>query len=207
MAYSVVIAEDFRMIREIFESAVQGARGYTLASSFMTAEDAVSYLSENEADLVLMDVLFPGSMNGLDAAAVIKEARPLTKIIIVTSMPELTYISRAKDIGVEGFWQKEIQEQPIREIMDRVMKGEIVYPVKTSTVAIGRTTSNDFTDREIEILRLLVAGASNKEIADALSVEASTIKMHISNMLKKTGYRSRLELAVKARHLGIAIND
>ena len=61
MAYSVVIAEDFRMIREIFESAVQGARGYTLASSFMTAEDAVSYLSENEADLVLMDVLFPGS--------------------------------------------------------------------------------------------------------------------------------------------------
>ena len=102
MAYSVVIAEDFRMIREIFESAVQGARGYTLASSFMTAEDAVSYLSENEADLVLMDVLFPGSMNGLDAAAVIKEARPLTKIIIVTSMPELTYISRAKDIGVEG---------------------------------------------------------------------------------------------------------
>ena len=59
MAYSVVIAEDFRMIREIFESAVQGARGYTLASSFMTAEDAVSYLSENEADLVLMDSMRP----------------------------------------------------------------------------------------------------------------------------------------------------
>ena len=123
MAYKVVIAEDFRMIREIFENAVQQTEDFVLEASFPTAEQAVDYLEKNNADLVLMDVLIPGSMSGLDAAAVIKDKRPKTRIIIVTSMPELSYEKRAQEIGVEGFWQKEVQEQPIQEIMKRVMNG------------------------------------------------------------------------------------
>ena len=119
-----------------------------------------------DADLVLMDVLIPGSMNGLDAAEMIKSAKPNVKVIIVTSMPELSYEKRARKIGVEGFWQK-----------------------------------------EIEVLRELVTGESNKEIAEKLSMGQSTAKMHITNMLQKSGYRSRLELALMARHYGIAISD
>ena len=207
MSYKVVIAEDFRMIREIFENAVQQAEGFELEASFPTAAQAVKYLENNNADLVLMDVLIPGSMSGLEAAAIIKEKKPKTKIIIVTSMPEFTYEKRAQEIGVEGFWQKEVQEQPIQEIMKRVMAGEHVYPTEQVQVNIGNTTSTDFTDREIEILRELVSGASNKEIAEKLCIDASTVKMHISNMLSKTGFHSRLELAVKARHFGLAIGE
>ena len=207
MSYRVVIAEDFRMIREIFENAVQQEEGFELEASFPTAAQAVKYLENNNADLVLMDVLIPGSMSGLEAAAIIKEKKPKTKIIIVTSMPEFTYEKRAQEIGVEGFWQKEVQEQPIQEIMKRVMAGEHVYPTEQVQVNIGNTTSTDFTDREIEILRELVSGASNKEIAEKLCIDASTVKMHISNMLSKTGFHSRLELAVKARHFGLAIGE
>ncbi len=207
MSYRVVIAEDFRMIREIFENAVQQGEGFELEASFPTAAQAVKYLENNNADLVLMDVLIPGSMSGLEAAAIIKEKKPKTKIIIVTSMPEFTYEKRAQEIGVEGFWQKEVQEQPIQEIMKRVMAGEHVYPTEQVQVNIGNTTSTDFTDREIEILCELVSGASNKEIAEKLCIDASTVKMHISNMLSKTGFHSRLELAVKARHFGLAISE
>ncbi len=207
MAYSVVIAEDFRMIREIFEGAVEQSEDYELAASFPTASQAVDYIGSSHADLVLMDVLIPGGMNGLEAAERIKKKDPSVKVIIVTSMPELSYEKRARDIGIESFWQKEVQEQTIREIMDRTMAGESVYPSKQLEVAIGNTVSTNFTDREIEILKELVSGASNREIADDLHVEVSTVKMHISNMLQKTGYHSRLELAVKARHHGIAIND
>ena len=203
----VVIAEDFRMIREILENAVEQAEGFTLTASFPTALQAVRFLEKNEADLVLMDVLIPGSMNGLDAAALIKENKPDTKIIVITSMPEISYEKRAREIGVEGFWQKEVQEQPILDIMQRVAAGETVYPTEQIKIEIGNTISTDFTDRETDILRELVAGLSNKEIADKLRLEQSTIKMHISNMLQKTGYHSRLELAVKARHLGLVIND
>ena len=207
MAIRVVIAEDFRMIREIFEAAVEQSEDYTLAASFPTAQQAVKFLEKEDADLVLMDVLIPGSMNGLDAAAQIKEKKPQLKIIIVTSMPELSYEKRAKEIGVEGFWQKEVQEQSIREIMDRVAAGEKVYPSEQQQLPIGNAISTDFTEREIEILEELVAGASNKEIADKLCLEVSTVKMHISNMLTKTGFHSRLELAVKARHFGLVIGE
>ena len=207
MAYRVVIAEDFRMMREIFENAVEQSEEYTLLASFKSAAQAGKYLEENDADLVLLDVLIPGSINGLDVAEKIKAKKPGIKIIIVTSMPELTYEKRAKEIGVEGFWQKEIQEQSIKEIMDLVMQGNIVYPDKKSSIAIGNALSTDFTERETEILKELVSGTSNNEIAEKLCVETSTVKMHISNMLQKTGYKSRLELAVKARHLGIVIND
>jgi two-component system vancomycin resistance associated response regulator VraR len=207
MGHRVVIAEDLRMIREIFENAVTEASEYTLVASLPTAAEALSYIEKYDAELVIMDVLIPGSMNGLDAAARIKAVKPHVKVIIVTSMPELSYEKRAKEIGVEGFWQKEVQEQPLIEIMNRVMNGETVYPENTQRISIGNMMSDEFTEREIDILRELVTGASNNEIADKLCIEASTVKMHISNMLQKTGYHSRLELAVKARHLGIIINE
>ena len=207
MVYNVVIAEGFRMIRGTFENTVKRAEGYNLAASFPTALQAVKYIEKNSADLVLMDVLIPGSMNGLDAARKIKAVRPDVKIIVVTSMPELSYEKKAREIGVEGFWQKEIQEQSIQEIMDRVMAGEIVYPSEQVEVPIGNTMSTEFTDKETEVLKELVTGASNREIAEKLSMGESTVKMHITNMLQKSGYRSRLELALMARHYGIAISD
>ena len=108
---------------------------------------------------------------------------------------------------MEGFWQKEVQEQPILEIMDRVMAGEIVYPANQPKVSIGEALSTEFTEREIDILKELVSGASNAEIAQRLDLKEPTVKMHIKNMLQKTGYRSRLELAVKVRHLGLIIED
>lgn len=207
MSYKVVIAEDFRMIREIFESTVERAEGYTLAASFPTAIQALRYVESNGADLVLMDVLIPGSMSGLGAAEKIKAIKPDVKIIVVTSMPELSYERKAREIGVEGFWQKEVQEQPIQEIMDRVMAGETVYPSEQVEVPIGNAMSTEFTEREADVLKELVTGASNKEIAGKLNMGESTVKMHITNMLQKSGYHSRLELALMARHYGIAINE
>ena len=207
MPYSVVIAEDFRMIREIFENVITQSPDYLLEASFPTAVQAYEYLKVHSTDLVLMDVLIPGSMNGLDVAELIKKEHPETKVIIVTSMPELSYEKRAREAGIDSFWQKEVQEVPLLEIMNRTMAGENVYPSSQKSLRLGEASTEELTEREIEILRELVTGASNKEIADKLSVETSTVKMHISNMLQKTGYHSRLELAVKARHYGLVIND
>ncbi len=207
MNYRVVIAEDFKMIREVFENTVRESPDYQLKGSFSTAVQALEYLNANPVDLVLMDVLFPGSLSGLKAARQIKERHPATKILIVTSMPEISYISQAKEIGVESFWYKEVQEQPLLEIMNRTMAGESVYPMSQPKVALGNAFSDELTERETAVLRELVSGASNKEIGETLGITDKTVKMHITNMLQKTGYHSRLELAVKARHYGIAIKD
>ena len=207
MAYRVIIVEDYKMVRQVFSDAVEQAGNYELSGAFQTAEEAVAYVKEHDVDLILMDVLIPGGMSGLEAAELIKQKKLDTRIIIVTSMPELSYINRAREIGVESFWYKEVQEQPILEIMDRTMAGESVYPGSTLTVMLGDAVSTDFTEREVEILRELVGGASNKEIGDKLSITESTVKMHITNILQKTGFRSRLEHAVRARHIGVAIKE
>ena len=207
MAYSVVIAEDYKMVREVLSSAVERSGNYRLAGVFSTAAEAAAFCRDHPTDLAILDVLMPGSMSGLEAARAIRAARPETKLLIVTSMPELNFLRQAREIGVESFWYKEVQEQPILEIMDRTMAGESVYPGAVPRVAVGNALSTDFTEREAEVLRELVSGASNREIAEKLGITENTVKMHVANMLQKTGYHSRLELAVKARHLGVAIGD
>ncbi len=207
MPYSVVIAEDYKMVREVFASTVRNSERYRLAGAFATAAEAMEYCRLKPADLVLMDVLIPGTISGLEAARDIKKHRPETKIIIVTSMPELSFLNQAREIGVESFWYKEVQEQPLLEIMDRTMAGERIYPSVSPKVAVGNAMSSEFTEREVAVLRELVSGASNREISEKLNITENTVKMHITNMLQKTGFHSRLELAVKARHLGVAIKE
>ncbi len=207
MAYRVIIAEDYKMIRQVFSDAVEQSENYRLDGAYATAEDALAHVKKQGADLVLMDVLIPGGMSGLEAARQIKQISRSTKIIIVTSMPELSYINQAKDIGVESFWYKEVQEQPILEIMDRTMEGESVYPSSPPRVMLGEAASTDFTEREVDILRELVGGSSNREISEKLGISEKTVKMHVTNLLQKTGYHSRLELAVRARHFGVAIKS
>ncbi|MBQ1463988.1 MAG: response regulator [Ruminococcus sp.] len=77
---------------------------------------------------MILDVVMGTSSDGIDAAREIKEISPDTKIIMVTSMAESSYITRAKEAGVESFWYKEVQEQPLLDIMDRTMAGQSVYP-------------------------------------------------------------------------------
>ena len=155
----------------------------------------------------LWHVVMIDGINGLAAAKKIKDIRPETKIIVVTSMPEVSYIERARQIGAESFWYKEVQEQPILEVMRRTMRGESVYPDSTPTVSLGNAVSTELTERETEVLRELVDGSSNREIAERLGLGERTVKMHIASMLQKTGFRSRLELAVKARTGGLVIPE
>ena len=122
-------------------------------------------------------------------------------------MPECSYIKRAKKIGVEGFWYKEINEQPILSIMEKVINGEIVYPEQLQPVKVGLASSNEFTEKELIILRLILGGYSNVEIAQKLGVSPGVIKNHVANMLLKTGFRSRTQLAVRARETGLVILD
>ena len=158
-------------------------------------------------DLILMDVVTENGESGLVAAEKIKKKFPNIKIIIVTSMPECSYIKRAKKIGVEGFWYKEINEQPILSIMEKVINGEIVYPEQLQPVKVGLALSNEFTEKELIILRLILGGYSNVEIAQKLGVSPGVIKNHVANMLLKTGFRSRTQLAVRARETGLVILD
>jgi len=203
----VVVADDFLMSRQVFEGAIEESEEFILAGSFASASDAADYVLKFGADLVIMDIVMTEGASGLTVAKTIKENCPSAKVLMVTSMPEVSYINRAKQIGADSFWYKEVQEEPILAVMKRTMAGESVYPDSTPVVSLGNAVSTEFTERETEVLRELTDGRSNKEIADKLGISERTVKMHITNMIEKTGFRSRLELAVKARTGGLVIPD
>ena len=204
--YNVLIVDDQNMSRQLFESFVNGSEEFQLVAALDTAKIASVYCQTKPVDLVLMDVVMKDGSNGLEEAARIKEIRPDIKIIIVTSMPEVGYIRRARAIGVESFWYKEIEQQPLITVMKRTMEGESVYPDRTPEVTLGLAKSSEFTERELDVLRELTSGISNQEIADRLQIGIGTVKSHIKHMTEKTGL-SRTQLAIRARTYGVVIGE
>lgn len=207
MAYKVLIVDDQALPRQYFESIVNGAEQYSLAASISSAKVADAYCAKGGVDLILMDIIMSDEVSGLEAARKIKQNYPKIKILAVTSMPDATFLKKARDIGVDSFWYKEVQDAPMLEVMDRTMAGERVWPDKAPTVPLGLCDSSELTGREVDVLRYLAMGYGNQEIADALCVSINTVRFHLSNLQSKTGCVSRTELAIIAAKSGIVVTE
>ncbi len=202
-----MIVDDQFVSREMFKLYINQCPDYEVVYCVDTAMFADTYVLNTKLDLVIMDILMQDGSNGLDAAAKIKKLKPELKIIAVTSMPEVSWMDRAKQIGIESFWYKEVSEETILEIIERTLNGESIYPTETPEVKLGMTKSTDLTPREIQVLRLLTTGVGNDEIADSLGISLNTVKTHIQHLLDKTGFSSRTQLAIQARITGFVIED
>jgi DNA-binding NarL/FixJ family response regulator len=203
----VVVADDQNISRAFFEMYVRADARYQLLAALWSAQEAVSYVETHDVDLVILDVMMRIGVDGLAAAEAIKKSHPQVRIILTTSAAETTWEVQARAIGVEGFWYKEYEVHSLIEMMDRVMAGKMVYPSDPPDVSLGKAKRSDLTERELEVLRELTSSLTNEEIAERLNVSVFTVKRHIQNMLQKTGYKNRLDLAINARLLGIVVND
>ena len=205
MACQVMIVDDQTVSRQLFERIIASSERYQVAASLGTAKVAYAWCTKVPVDCVLMDVVMNDDYSGLDAAARIKGAFPHIRIIVVTSMPDAMFLKRAREVGVDSFWYKEVQAAPMLEVLDRTMAGERVWPDSPPVTELGLARSPDLTERELEVLRLLAEGLTDKEIAEALFVSVPTVRYHVGNLMGKTGFSSRTELAVKAVRSGITI--
>jgi len=202
-----MIVEDDPMAQKLLEIFVSENSGYQVAHTVESAAMAEFYCMTSPVDLILMDVCTAMNASGLEAAEKIKGRFPHIKIIIITSQPECSFIERARAAGVESFWYKTASAEEILTVMDRTMAGESIYPDSTPSLRIGNAVSDKFTDRELEVLRLVVAGETDAAIAEKLFMSLRTVKQHIQSMRDKTGFRNRTELAVRARESGLVINS
>ena len=147
MAYKVLIVEDQKIPRQLFELFLRQSEDYELLYSIESAAMAHIYCDRYPVDLILMDAVMSDGSNGLSAAARIKKSHPEIKIILVTSMPEVSFIQRAKEIGIESFWYKEAAEDALMSVMERTMAGESVYPKEAPCVPLGNAKSTEFTKK------------------------------------------------------------
>ena len=198
----VMVVDDQFVARQLFELYLKSSERYELVHMVESAAFAETFMKSDAVDLVLMDILMNDDSNGLDAAAALKAAFPQVKIIAITSMAESSWLKRAREIGIESLWYKEVSQETILE----VMAGEFVYPDHPPTVHLGLSSNTEFTTRELEVLRVMTKGLSNSAIAQKLGISENTVKVHIQHMLDKTGYKNRTELAIEARVSGVAIS-
>ena len=207
MAYNVLIVEDQDIPRDLFEIYINASEHFHHLLSISNASAALPVCRNNRVDLVLMDVMTELDHSGLDAAEEIKRKYPQIRIIIVTSMPEYSWLARARRIGVDSFWYKDGHKDSILDVMERTMAGEHIYPDDTPLIRIGHATNREFTERELDVLKELTTGDTNAEIARRLGVSVATVKSHVLHMMEKTGFRTRTELVSEARGLGIVIKN
>lgn len=204
---NVLIVEDDPMARKLLEIFVSTSEQYHLLPSLDSAAMAELYCMTNRVDLILMDVCTALDANGIEAAEKLKKHYPQIKIIIITSQPEYSYIAHARRIGVESFWYKEPTAEALLKIMDRTMAGESIYPDSAPVTRLGAALSDDFTERELEVLRELVSGKTDAAIAETLCLSITRVKQHIQRIREKTQFANRTELAVRARESGLVIGD
>ena len=205
----VLIVEDQKMAQENMESIIESSDNYTLAGTIPNAADAELFCLRSGVDLVLMDVCTARDESGIDACAMIKKKFPKIKVIVVTSMAEHTFIEKAKAANADSFWYKDASQSELRAVMDRTMAGECIFPDRTPEVKLGLSTSYELTSSELDVLRALMQSTSDEDAAAMLGCTKANIRWHVSKILEKTGYRTRMELliAVAQKNLIIVTPD
>ena len=186
--YNVAVVDDQYVSRSFFEIHVGMSKGYELAASLSSAEQAIAFCLAHPVDLVIMDVMMKYGLDGLTCAKTIHHNSPGVKIILTTSTAEAQWIDEAWEAGIDSFWFKEYSDIPLTQVMDRTMAGERVF-------------------RELDVLRELTRNLTNEEIAEKQHISPHTVKRHIENMLMKTGYKNRIDLAVNAKALGVVVHE
>jgi len=180
------------------ESYVEKEPAFALAASIPGANLAPELCRQQPVDLILMDVKTENRENGLSAAAQVKKEHPQIKIVIATSLLDAEVLRQAKLLGTDSLWYKDGSQEKLMEIVRRTLAGEHIFPDAPPVTQIGTAKNSEFTEAEMRVLRCLVQGMSYATTAETLGVDARTVKFHVRNMLQKTDFENKLQLAVAA---------
>ena len=190
----ILIVDDHESMRDLLAKEFCPENGFEIVGSIGNAADAEVFCRTKLPDVVILDVCTEGGSSGLDAAAKILKKYPETRIIITTGFGEVTYASRAKEIGAHAFVYKVKGAAYYLEAARRVLDGEAVFPEpKAIPVSQGEAP---FTEREMEALRLMCKYMDYKAVASELSISEKTVRRHMENMRLKTGFATTTELVV-----------
>lgn len=205
----VVIADDHTLFREGLAGIIAGAEDFEVVGQAGTMEEAVQLARDLLPDLILLDIDMPGG--GLEAARIVAEEFPVTRIVILTSSEEDDHLIRALKLGARAYVLKGVAARELIRILRAVQAGEsYVPPMLAASLLLEmreahsqqkQSTSplDELTARERQILESLAAGLSNKEIGEQLFLSEKTVKHYMTNILQKLQVRNRVEAALLAQ--------
>jgi DNA-binding NarL/FixJ family response regulator len=208
-AIRVVVADDQRLVRESIAALLDLQEGIEVVGTAADGREAVDVAVETEADLVLMDVRMPGT-DGIAATRLLRERRPECLVVMLTTFDDRDSIVEAMRAGARGYLLKDRPSKDLADAIRTACTGVVQFDPAAAaslTAALGPAQPElerpPLSDREIEVLRLLGAGATNKEIAARLYLSEGTVKNHVSRILARLGLRDRTQAAIYARDRGL----
>ncbi len=210
----VLIVDDHQIVSEGIAQLVDELEGFRVVGRAENGAQALEFIELLKPHITLMDVDMP-VLNGLEATRKIKSAQMDTKVIILTMHGEPTLIKRMMEIGADGYLLKNTDKEDLHKALLRVSEGKTFFSsdaaqaiISGENAAESKFTVNQdnvlistLSDREIEILKLVAEGLSNKEIGDQLFISHRTVDTHRTNMMKKLDIHNTaglVKLAIKA---------
>jgi two-component system NarL family response regulator len=204
----VLICDDHALFRRGLVMVLEGEPGIEVVAEAEDGDDAVAKAEEAAPDVVLMDVRMP-RVNGIEATRAIADAVPTAKILMLTVSDEEDDLYEAVKAGATGYLLKEISIEEVADAIRAVVTGQsLISPSMASKLltefnnlarqAEQKVLAPKLTDRELQVLKLVAQGLSNREVAEQLFISENTVKNHVRNILEKLHLHSRMEAVVYA---------
>jgi len=209
----VLIADDHTIVREGIRQVLDGTEGIQVVGEAGTGAEAVEQASTLVPDVAVLDVSMPGE-SGLEVAKQIKRTLPATRVLMLSVYDNMEFVLEAVRAGADGYLLKDSSPAELRAAIRRVHGGESAFSAVAArqlSAALRQEEQNreraervaSLTPRELDVLRHVVAGRTNKETASALGISHRTVETHRENILKKLGVRSVAELTRLAMEMGL----
>jgi NarL family two-component system response regulator LiaR len=199
-AIRILLVDDHAVVRSGLSKFLMVNKDLELVGEASDGAEAIQMTGMHKPDVILMDLMMPG-MDGITATHAIHQKFPSVKIIALTSFSEQNMVQGALQAGAIGFLQKNVTASELGSAIRSAHAGRMTLSPEAAqalaqTVTQSHLPGNGLTDRERDVLRCMVEGLNNNEIAGKLVISLGTVKFHISNIFQKLGVDSRVE-AVK----------
>ncbi|MCM3767303.1 response regulator transcription factor [Neobacillus niacini] len=213
MGIRILIADDHHVVRRGLVFFLRTQENIEIIGEAKNGQEAVEMAGKLKPDLILMDLAMP-VMDGIEATRRIIETQPHQKIMILTSFSDQNHVIPAIEAGASGYQLKDIEPEELVKSIRQLMQGENQLHPKAATHLLSRYTLkneeqkplDELTKREIEVLKEIASGKSNKEIAATLYITEKTVKTHVSSILAKLEVADRTQAALFAVRNGVVKN-
>lgn len=198
----LVIADDHPVVREGLAAMCNRRPDLTVVAEAENGEQAVALVLTHRPDVVLMDLRMP-VLGGVDAIGAIRAEWPEARIVVMTTFDGDEDIYRALQAGARAYLLKDTPREEIVDAIRAVHAGQKRIPPEIASKLADRLTAEPLTERELGVLKQIVAGRSNKEIGAALGIAEGTVKVHVNSLLGKLGVEDRTQAVTEALRRGI----
>jgi DNA-binding NarL/FixJ family response regulator len=211
----LLIVDDQRLMREGLRTLLELEHGFEVAGEADSGQAALDLYAKFLPDVVLMDIRMPG-MDGVEATRRLCSRWPETRVIILTTFDDDAYVFEGLRAGAVGYLLKDLSGQELAQAVRTVYNGGgLIEPTVAKRVmaefarlhpparSIEEILPEPLSERELEVLKLVSAGLSNREIGNRLGLAEGTVKNYVTSVLQKIGVRDRTQAALRGRELGL----